>query len=185
MKKFSGNTCGDCLKAVESLKDEIMSLPAMSISEFDPEKTELVIVDIVNGFVRQGAMASPLVEDIIPPVVSLMDKCAGKNIPIDAFADCHCAECEEFSSFPPHCIENTAESEIVDEIKAKGGKLLESIQLFDVYKGKQIADGFKSVAYSISFRADDRTLTDEEVASPMKKIIAELESKLGAQLRDK
>lgn len=124
MKKFSGNTCGDCLKAVESLKDEIMSLPAMSISETDPEKTELVIVDIVNGFVRQGAMASPLVEDIIPPVVSLMDKCAGKNIPIAAFADCHCAECEEFSSFPPHCIGNTAESEIVDEIKAKGGYLL-------------------------------------------------------------
>lgn len=70
-------------------------------------------------------------------------------------------------------------------IKEKGGKLLESVQLFDVYKGKQIEDGYKSVAYNISFRANDRTLTDEEVNSPMKKILVELESKLGAQLRDK
>jgi phenylalanyl-tRNA synthetase beta chain len=70
-------------------------------------------------------------------------------------------------------------------IKEKGGKLLESIQLFDVYKGKQIAEGFKSVAYNISFRAADRTLTDDEVSAPMKKIVAELESRLGAQLRDK
>lgn len=75
--------------------------------------------------------------------------------------------------------------DIEDIIKAKGGKLLESIKLFDVYKGKQIADGFKSVAYSITFRADDRTLTDDDVASPMKKIVKELEDKLGAQLRDK
>ena len=75
--------------------------------------------------------------------------------------------------------------DIEDIIKAKGGKLLESIQLFDVYKGKQIAEGFKSVAYNISFRADDRTLTDDEVSSPMRKIVTELESRLGAQLRDK
>ena len=75
--------------------------------------------------------------------------------------------------------------DIENIIKEKGGKLIEDIKLFDVYKGKQIQEGFKSVAYNISFRAADRTLTDEEVASPMKKILKELEEKLGAQLRDK
>ena len=75
--------------------------------------------------------------------------------------------------------------EIEDIIKAKGGKLLESIQLFDVYKGKQIKEGYKSVAYNISFRAKDKTLTDDEVNSPMKKIVAELRDKLDAELRDK
>lgn len=73
--------------------------------------------------------------------------------------------------------------DIEDIIKAKGGKLLESIQLFDVFKGKQIQEGYKSVAYNISFRAVDRTLTDDEVNSPMKKILKELEEKLGAVLR--
>ena len=75
--------------------------------------------------------------------------------------------------------------DIEDIIKAKGGKLLESIQLFDVYKGKQIKEGYKSVAYNISFRAKDKTLTDDEVNSPMKKIVAELRDKLEAELRDK
>lgn len=73
--------------------------------------------------------------------------------------------------------------DIEDIIKEKGGKLLESVQLFDVFKGKQIPEGFKSVAYNVSFRAADRTLTDDEVNSPMKKIIKELEEKLGAKLR--
>ena len=73
--------------------------------------------------------------------------------------------------------------DIEDIIKAKGGKLLESVQLFDVFKGKQIQEGYKSVAYNISFRASDKTLTDEDVTMPMDKILKELEVKLGAQLR--
>lgn len=73
--------------------------------------------------------------------------------------------------------------DIEDIIKVKGGKLLESIQLFDVFKGKQIQEGYKSVAYNISFRAEDRTLTDDEVNGPVKKILKELEEKLGAVLR--
>lgn len=75
--------------------------------------------------------------------------------------------------------------EIEKIIKSKGGKLLESVKLFDVYKGEQIEKGYKSVAYSILFRSNEKTLTDEEVNSPMKKILKELEENLQAQLRDK
>lgn len=70
-------------------------------------------------------------------------------------------------------------------IKEKGGKYLESVNLFDIYKGKQIKEGYKSVAYNILFRSNEKTLTDEELNSPMKKILKDLEEKLGAQLRDK
>ena len=73
---------------------------------------------------------------------------------------------------------------IEDILRAKGGKFLEDIRLFDVYKGKQIEQGFKSVAYSLFFRAPDKTLTDEEIGSPMKKILSELEEKIGAKLRE-
>lgn len=124
MRKFTQETPENCKKAVLAVIEEIDSLPSLSISEADPEKTLLVIVDVVNGFVREGAMASPLVEDIIPPIVSLMEKCAQKKIPSVAFADCHGEDCAEFSSFPPHCIKNTSESEIVDEIKKAGGYTL-------------------------------------------------------------
>ena len=75
--------------------------------------------------------------------------------------------------------------EIEKKIKEKGGKLLESVELFDVYKGSQIEKGYKSVAYSISFRSNEKTLTDEELLNPMKKILSALETDLGAKLRDK
>ena len=67
-------------------------------------------------------------------------------------------------------------------IEQRGGKILESYSLFDIYEGDQIEKGFKSVAYSIVFRAKDRTLEESDVSSAMKKILNGLES-LGIQLR--
>ena len=81
--------------------------------------------------------------------------------------------------------ENIIVKDIETIIKNKSGKLLEEIKLFDVYKGTQIEEGYKSVAYSIKFRALDRTLIDEEVNSIMNKIIKTLKSELDANLRDK
>lgn len=72
--------------------------------------------------------------------------------------------------------------QIEDVIAQRGGKILESYKLFDIYEGAQILAGHKSVAYSIVFRAKDRTLTDEEVGASMKKILNGLEG-LGIQLR--
>lgn len=67
-------------------------------------------------------------------------------------------------------------------LEQRGGKLLEGYQLFDVYEGEQIKEGFKSMAYSITFRAKDRTLEESDVATAMKKILNGLES-MGIELR--
>ena len=67
-------------------------------------------------------------------------------------------------------------------IAQRGGKILESVNLFDVYEGSQIKEGFKSVAYSISFRAKDRNLEEADITGAMKKILNGLEQ-LGAELR--
>ncbi len=64
-----------------------------------------------------------------------------------------------------------------------GGKLLRAVELFDVYRGPQIPEGKKSLAYSLTFQADDRTLTDEEAARLVKRIVGRLEREIGAQLR--
>lgn len=74
--------------------------------------------------------------------------------------------------------------EIENIIKNGGGNILESIHLFDVYKGKQIPEGKKSIAYSIVYRNSQRTLKDSEVNKVHDKIVRTLEHKLGAQLRD-
>lgn len=72
--------------------------------------------------------------------------------------------------------------QIEDIIAQRGGKILESYKLFDIYEGAQILAGHKSVAYSITFRAKDHTLTDDEVNAVMKKILNGLEG-MGIQLR--
>jgi phenylalanyl-tRNA synthetase beta chain len=68
-------------------------------------------------------------------------------------------------------------------IKDRAGKMLEKLELFDVYKGKQIEEGFKSVAYALSFRAADHTLKEKEISKAMEKILNGLETELGATLR--
>lgn len=73
--------------------------------------------------------------------------------------------------------------QIEEVIVQRGGKILESVKLFDVYKGKQVPEGMKSVAYSITFRAHDKTLTDEDVNKTMKKILDGLKTNLDADLR--
>lgn len=72
--------------------------------------------------------------------------------------------------------------EIEAVLVQRGGKLLESYRLFDVYEGGQIQEGCKSMAYSVSFRAKDRTLEEADITGAMKKILNGLEQ-LGAQLR--
>ena len=74
--------------------------------------------------------------------------------------------------------------QIEDIIRQRSGRIFEDVKLFDVYKGKQVPDGMKSIAYSITFRAEDKTLTDEEVGKTMQKILEGLKSSLDAQLRE-
>ncbi|RDY24127.1 phenylalanine--tRNA ligase subunit beta [Romboutsia maritimum] len=73
--------------------------------------------------------------------------------------------------------------QIEDIIKANGEGLVEDYKLFDVYKGTQIEEGHKSIAYSITYRSKDKTLTDEDVAKVHDKILSELSEKLNANLR--
>ena len=77
---------------------------------------------------------------------------------------------------------NVLAGDIEGVIAQRGGKILESYQLFDLYEGDQIKDGYKSMAYSVTFRAKDRTLEESDVAGTMKKILNGLEQ-LGATLR--
>lgn len=73
--------------------------------------------------------------------------------------------------------------EIEDIMWKQGGNMVESIKLFDVYKGEQIPAGKKSIAYSLIYRLENKTLTDAEVNKVHDKIVRTLENKLGAQLR--
>jgi phenylalanyl-tRNA synthetase beta chain len=68
-------------------------------------------------------------------------------------------------------------------IQQTGGSLLSEIRLFDVFRGEKIGAGKKSLAYSLTYQASDRTLTDEDAARIRNKIVRRLENELGAKLR--
>ena len=72
--------------------------------------------------------------------------------------------------------------EIEEMIVQRGGKHLESFKLFDIYEGAQIKEGYKSMAYSVVFRAKDKTMEETEITTVMKKILNGLES-MGIELR--
>ena len=80
------------------------------------------------------------------------------------------------------CDDELPVQSIEKAIRAGAGKLLEKTELFDIYKGKQIPEGKKSVAFNITMRSADRTLTDEDVEKAMNKILKNL-ADLGASIR--
>jgi len=97
---------------------------------------------------------------------------------------------EESYIFPPvlfdislKVAESTPVADIEAAIREKGGQLLTEVNLFDVYTGSQVGDGFKSVSYSLCFRNRDRNLEFEEVKKPIDSILENLKNKLGAEIR--
>lgn len=124
MNKFDRNSISAAAAYAAELADEINHLPVVKLSDFDAEKTVFAAVDIINGFIREGAMHSDMIESIIAPSAKLLEECDRAGIAAVAFADCHGKSCAEFDSFPEHCVKGTSESEIVDELKKIGGYTL-------------------------------------------------------------
>ena len=80
--------------------------------------------------------------------------------------------------------EETKVGDLQNEIKAQAGPMLESVKLFDVYRGAPVEEGHKSVAFSLTYRAKDRTLTDTEVNDINTKVLINLKDKYNAVLRE-
>ena len=81
------------------------------------------------------------------------------------------------------CDEAVTVAALSDCIRAAGGKLLRSVELFDIYRGKGIASGSKSAAFRLTLRADDRTLTDADSDGVVSAVLAALKKELNAKLR--
>jgi phenylalanyl-tRNA synthetase beta chain len=73
---------------------------------------------------------------------------------------------------------------IVKIIRKNGGKMLEKISLFDIFKSKELKDGRRSLAYSLEFRSAEKTLTDEEVSKAFLQIVDALKATAGIEVRE-
>ena len=81
--------------------------------------------------------------------------------------------------------ETTTNERILAEIRTAGGALLRDVRLFDLYRGSSIPEGTKSLAFALTYQADDRTLTDKEVDKAHKKIEDRLVHVLKGAIRGK
>ncbi len=81
------------------------------------------------------------------------------------------------------CDEALTVAQAEDVITSAGGKLLRNVKLFDIYRGSNLGEGKKSLAFSLELRADDRTLTDADSDGVMHKVLTALQEKCGAMLR--
>ena len=79
--------------------------------------------------------------------------------------------------------ESVGAGPMMDAIEKAAGRTLESVKLFDIYRGAQLGENRKSVAFAITFRASDRTLTDAEINAAMEKILKACEAEFGAVIR--
>ena len=79
--------------------------------------------------------------------------------------------------------EHVAAGVLHRDLKDLGGKFLENVRAFDEYRGGQVGEGLKSVAFTLTFRSPERTLTDAEVDGAMVAIRKGLEKRLGARFR--
>jgi phenylalanyl-tRNA synthetase beta chain len=79
--------------------------------------------------------------------------------------------------------EDVPAAQVEQTVLRSGGNLLHGARLFDVYRGEQIGAGKKSLAFSLTYQADDRTLTDKDIEKPRAKIIRAVEGQLGGSIR--
>ncbi len=80
-------------------------------------KKLLVIIDMVNGFVKEGALADEKINKITPNIIDKINEFSKDSLPIISFRDCHKENDVEFETYPPHCIKGSSESELIDELK--------------------------------------------------------------------
>lgn len=102
---------------LNDIMDTIDKLPAINLDDFHGENTVFIIVDMINGFAREGVLKSERVEALIPEILRLSKLCDKSGIKKIAFADNHTEDSIEFEAYPSHCITGTSESELVEELK--------------------------------------------------------------------
>jgi nicotinamidase-related amidase len=111
----------DLLKEVNTVMSNYIEtynqMVSFSLDDFSPIDTLIVIVDMVNGFVKFGPLSSEYVNDLVPSMSRFVDQCVEKGFNIVAYRDAHVSEAPEFRSFPEHCMKGSEESNLIEELK--------------------------------------------------------------------
>lgn len=139
---------------------------------------ELGVIGEIHPRVRQNFSIKPRICAFELDVASLFEL-SNRRIMMDSIAKYPAVE----RDLAILLREDIPAAEVLDVIKAAGTEILQNIILFDIYSGDQVAGGFKSMAFRLTFQSKERTLTEADVSMAMEGIMAALEQKLQASLR--
>ena len=135
------------------------SLSALTPDNINSDTTLHVIVDMINGFVKEGALSSGEVLSINNSVAQFTRFCKSRNIQTIALADEHTGDSTEFSTYPVHCLKGTAESEMTDEIKSADT----NITVF----GKNSTNGYLEPEVSDFIKNSGNVLSSSQATVPI------------------
>lgn len=122
-----------------AIEESWQDLPNLALSDLDPDKTAVVFVDVIEGFVNVGPLSSARALDIIDPVHRLNEKTKGWHRIY--FRDCHTKDSVEFAAYVPHCLAGTVETELIKELKPENDGRSHSI--FKNCTNGFMAEGFQ------------------------------------------
>ena len=105
---------------MEQIYEKLSQLNCMNLKDLDARKTMLVIVDMNKGFAKHGALYSERVEALICPISILAKESLRRGMKVIAFTDYHTEESPELGAYPAHCMKDTDEWELVDELNIDG-----------------------------------------------------------------
>lgn len=108
-------------EVLSEIYDKFQKIKSVNLNDFDCNKTVLIIIDMVNGFAKGGALSSKRILSINGRIAALSDSCSKLGIEKIAFADSHSENSPEFKVYPKHCVRGDWESLLTDEI-IKSGK---------------------------------------------------------------
>jgi len=170
--------------AAAGITDDRISVSAAELAPWHPGRCAAIAVD---GTVVGHA------GELHPAVVSAFElpkRTSAAELDLDALPLPPVTEAKRISSFPPALIDvalivdrDVPSASLANVLAEGAGELLESVSLFDLYESDQLGEGKKSLAYKLTFRAPDRTLTTEETLAARDSAVAAVASRFGATLR--
>lgn len=105
---------------IGQIYDKLDNLKGINLNDLDATRTMLVIVDMNKGFAKKGALYSERVELLIKPISDLTGEAIRRGVKTIAFTDYHTQESPELGAYPSHCMIDTDEWELVDELNIEG-----------------------------------------------------------------
>ncbi|MEG0077184.1 cysteine hydrolase family protein [Anaerorhabdus sp.] len=108
----------------------------------------LVVIDMINGFIFEGALSDSSIDKISGNVLALVKDFVERDYPIISFRDSHQKNSKEFNAFPPHCLENTNESELIESLKPYENHMITLL--------KNSTNGFMQPQFMDTFNQLDR-----------------------------